>query len=248
MKQLLLAILFFVLCFHAYAEQGGNKEIASFSKAKKIAEKIYIEHRITLYCGCKFFGKVIDLESCNYQIREDETRAKRLEWEHVVPAWALGHQTIEWKYGHEDCKTRRGKHYRGRKCATKKNKDFKLRAADLYNLYPSVGEVNGNRSSYKMGIIPGEEREYGSCDVEINLKTVEPREQVRGEIARTYFYMNKAYPGYDIISSETKPMFDEWNISDPVDFWECKRAKKIEELQGNANEFVKIPCKELGLY
>jgi len=37
-----------------------------------------------------------------------------------------------------------------------------------------------------MGIINGEKREFGKCDVEIKNKKVEPKESIRGEIARTY--------------------------------------------------------------
>ncbi len=34
----------------------------------------------------------------------------------------------------------------------------------------------------------------------------------------------------------------------PVDQWECIRAKRIENIQGNPNNFVKEKCIELGLY
>ena len=55
----------------------------------------------------------------------------------------------------------------------------------MFNLYPSIGEVNGLRSNYTMSIIEGEVRKFGKCDVEIKSRKVEPREEVRGEIART---------------------------------------------------------------
>jgi deoxyribonuclease-1 len=58
--------------------------------------------------------------------------------------------------------------------------------ADMYNLYPAIGEVNGRRSNYSMAIIKGEKREFGKCDVEIKNKKVEPKESIRGEITRTY--------------------------------------------------------------
>ena len=72
----------------------------------------------------------------------------------------------------------------------------------MYNLYPAIGEVNGRRSNYSMAIIEGEKREFGKCDVEIKNKKVEPRESIRGEIARTYMYMDSAYPGRGIISKK----------------------------------------------
>jgi deoxyribonuclease-1 len=91
-------------------------------------------------------------------------------------------------------------------------------------------------------IIKGENREFGKCDVEIKNKIVEPKESIRGEIARTYLYMGSVYPGRGIISKKNRKLFDAWNKSDPVDEWECERAKRIEKIQGNRNEVVMRDC------
>ena len=93
-----------------------------------------------------------------------------------------------------------------------------------------------------MIIIKGEEREFGKCDVEIRRRRVEPREEVRGEIARTYMYMDSVYPGKGIISKKNRSMFEEWNRSDPVEEWECERARRIEKIQGKRNEIVLRSC------
>ena len=93
-----------------------------------------------------------------------------------------------------------------------------------------------------MAIINGEKREFGKCDVEIKNKKVEPKESIRGEIARTYLYMDSVYPGRGIISNKNRKLFDAWNQSDPVDEWECERAKRIEKIQGNVNEVVMRDC------
>ena len=93
-----------------------------------------------------------------------------------------------------------------------------------------------------MGIIKGEKREFGKCDVEIKNKKVEPKESIRGEIARTYLYMDSVYPGRGIISKKNRKLFDAWNQNDPVDEWECERAKRIEKIQGNMNEVVMRDC------
>ena len=42
----------------------------------------------------------------------------------------------------------------------------------------------------------------------------------------------------DPIGSEN----DSWNKSDPVDEWECERARRIERIQGNRNEVVMRDC------
>ena len=52
--------------------------------------------------------------------------------------------------------------------------------ADLYNLQPAIGEVNGLRRNYQIGIINGKKREFGKCDVEISNKIIEPAERIRG--------------------------------------------------------------------
>jgi deoxyribonuclease-1 len=54
--------------------------------------------------------------------------------------------------------------------------------------------------------------------------------------------MDSVYPGRGIISKKNRKLFDAWNKSDPVDEWECERAKRIEKIQGNRNEIVWMKC------
>jgi len=60
----------------------------------------------------------------------------------------------------------------------------------------------------------------------------------RGDIARTYFCMDAAYPGRGIISKNNRKLFEAWDREDPVDAWERERVRRIEQLQGNTNPFV----------
>ena len=112
----------------------------------------------------------------------------------------------------------------------------------MHNLVPAIGEVNGLRSNYPYRFIVGEKREFGTCDMEIENKTAEPPVEVRGNIARIYFYMNSAYPGMGIINDENECLFKTWDQEDPVDAWECERQGRIEALQGNKNPYVKVQC------
>jgi len=141
----------------------------------------------------------------------------------------------------------KGKAYKGRKCAEKANEAFRYMQADMYNLYPAVGEINGLRSNYPYAEIPGEKRRFGDCDMEIEDGKAEPPEHIRGDIARTYFYMNWAYPSHRLINSENGKMFEAWDQSDQVDRWECERARRIMNLQKNRNPFVENKCAERGL-
>jgi len=236
---LILLISILLLSSQAFSQ---NTQITSFSKSKKLLLKLYKDNPVTLYCGCSYKDKKPNLSSCGYIPKKNNKRANRIEWEHVVPAHAFGQSFSEWRSGHSKCVTKKGKKFKGRKCAGKMNKEYKRMQADMYNLYPAIGEVNGRRSNYSMAIIKGEKREFGKCDVEIESRKVEPKESIRGEIARTYLYMDSVYPGRGIISKKNRKLFESWNKSDPVDEWECERAKRIEKIQGNRNEVVMGNC------
>ncbi len=125
-----------------------------------------------------------------------------------------------------------------------KSKEYRLMESDMYNLVPAVGLINQKRSNYNYGLIPGEKRAFGSCDFEVSGKIAEPAPEIRGDIARTYFYMDKVYPGRIKLESSEIKMFNKWNESDPVDKWECERSRRIERLQGNQNTIVKDACKK----
>ena len=114
--------------------------------------------------------------------------------------------------------------------------------SDMYNLVPAVGEINALRSNYSFTIIPGERSEFGECDMEIENRKAEPPPNVRGDIARIYFYMDWAYPRHGVISNKNQRLFKAWDKKDPVDAWECERCKRIEQIQGNENPFVKNTC------
>jgi len=175
--------------------QKGNTKIKSFSKAKRLLySKIYDtpELRKTIYCGCSYNKKKkIDFTSYGYKVRKNKKRAKRVEAKHIVPAYSYGQSFKEWREGDPKCVTKKGKKYKGRKCA-KKNEEFSYMTSDLYALAPSVGEVNADRSNFGVSMIDGEQREYGKCDVEIAYRKVEPRPEIRGDIARVYMYMDSA--------------------------------------------------------
>ena len=70
----------------------------------------------------------------------------------------------------------------------------------------------------------------------------ESKESIRGEIARTYMYMDSVYKGRKIITKKNRKLFDTWDKSDPVDEWECERARRIEKIQGNRNDVVMENC------
>lgn len=222
--------------------RSSNTRIDSFNSAKKmLLSQVYFDHMTTFYCGNLFRKDQSVIASAKYTPKKQTSRSKRIEWEHVVPAHAFGQAFKEWRDGDVGC-TSNGKPFKGRNCARKMNRQFRYMESDMHNLVPAIGEINGNRSNYSFAMIPGEKREYGSCDIEIENRRAEPAPHIRGNIARIYFYMDESYPGRGIISSSSRKMFESWDQSDPVDAWECERNARIDEIQGNGNRFVGSQC------
>lgn len=194
-----------------------------------------------LYCGCPYSGKQnIDTVPCGFRPRENPRRksykrARRIEWEHIVTAHNMGHFRSCWRDG-------------GRKNCTYNDPTFEMMEGDLHNLYPAIGEINGDRSNFMYSQwtnspVPM----YGSCEtvVDFKLKKVQPRKEIRGLIARVHFYMENQYAIK--LSNQDRKLFEAWDKMYPVTKEECERDRRIEKKQGNRNPFVEKACKELGL-
>lgn len=208
---------------------------ATFTEAKVVAkQRIYLDQADSamgdLYCGCKWTwvgksGGRVDLKSCGYQARKLQIRAERTEWEHIVPAWTFGHQRQCWQNG-------------GREHCVDSDPTFRAMEADLFNLYPSVGEVNGDRSNFNYGMVSGVAPQYGQCTTRIDFqqKAAEPRDEVKGLVARTTFYM---FDRYQLsMSRQQQQLLMAWDKQHPVSAWEKERDQRIAQVMGHANPFV----------
>jgi deoxyribonuclease-1 len=107
----------------------------SFTQSKKILKDIYKDNQTTFYCGCQYNyenqGNMIQRDTCGYEPRNTKTkkgnineRARRIEWEHVMPAQNFGKHLPCWKEG-------------GRK-ACQKDSIFQKMEADMMNLVPAT--------------------------------------------------------------------------------------------------------------
>ncbi|PCH58876.1 MAG: deoxyribonuclease [Burkholderiaceae bacterium] len=233
-----LVIIFAIVSGVAYA--GPNE---SFSKSKKQLKTIYQNHQTTFYCNCKYDyqdkSDMIDNSSCRYVPRKPNTRSKRIEWEHVVPAENFGRQFACWRDGSPSCVKSNGKQYKGRMCCTKVSQDYRIMQADMHNLVPAIGELNGDRSNYRYDFELPKLKQYGACEFEVLFKERRARvkKDIRGNVARTYLYMNDRY-GMKLSKQEQKK-FNAWNNEDPVDAWESERNMRIQKIQGNLNNYIK---------
>ena len=187
MYKRIMVFLLAALVMASGAQAAGNEWNDSFSKAKKTLERqVYYDHRITLYCGAAFDEKKNVTLPEGFTAAKHGKRAGKVEWEHVVPAENFGQAFAEWREGDAQCVDNKGKAFKGRKCAEKASREYRLMQADLYNLYPAVGAVNALRQNYNFQMLPGEESDFGSCEMKIADRKAEPPARARGRLpART---------------------------------------------------------------
>ena len=137
--------------------------------------------------------------------------------------------------------------------------------ADIVHVVPTDGYVNNRRSNYPFGEVGSVTYQsnngyskLGSCKTAGYSGTVfEPNDEVKGDIARIYFYMATCYEGqaqgwsggvfggtkYKPFAEWTYKMMMRWSKLDPVDDVERARNDSIAKpyVQGNRNPFVDYP-------
>lgn len=224
-------------------EHDNNHDVQSFSSAKRLLPRIYQQldnefgNTSTIYCGCdisyKNNGKnaiwSIDVDRCGFKSRNKNERTNRIEVEHVMPASEFGSNLLCWKMGGRQ------------KCSS--NNDFKQMEGDMHNLYPAIGEINGDRGNLKFSEWNAKPTVYGKCKMVIDFEgnRVQPPVEARGQIARAYLYMaNK----YNIrISDQQKKLYLAWDKKYPATAMDCRRNELINKEQGNDNPYVTESCR-----
>ncbi|MBL7480570.1 endonuclease [Legionella bononiensis] len=211
----------------------------TFTTAKKIAFDLFSTHQITLYCGCKYDKeKNVDLTSCTMDTAAPITRARRVEWEHMMPASDFGRYHQCWT--EKLCVNEKtGKEYKGRKCCEKIDPEFRRKEAELYNLWPAVGAVNQERSNFSFGYLENKRGYYG-CEFEADktLKIAEPPDRAKGTVARANLFMADKYQVE--ISPEQRELLLKWNREFPPDLWELAWAAEVANIVGYANPYIKV--------
>jgi len=237
--------LILLLIFSGSVFSSGNTKNDSFSKAKKMLEKkVYSQlERKTIYCAATFDERKFIVNENGFSSNKYKKRAKKIEWEHVVPAENFGRSFAEWREGNKECVTRKGKSFKGRNCASKMNKEYRYMQADMYNLYPAIGAVNALRSNYRYSAVANGYG-LGGCEIIISSKEkrVTPPDISKGIVARVSLYFDETYGRYNLSDSQRK-LFEIWDRKFSVTNAECKRNKIIEGLQGNVNFVLKERCK-----
>lgn len=142
--------------------------------------------------------------------------------------------------------------------------DLPMRS-DIHHLYPTRVDVNGARASFKFDEIPDEQTSSWWRTGDINSPSIppsnideysellsgtsfEPREDLKGNVARSIFYFWTIYQDNSSITTDgtdnlaffesMKEVLLSWHHLDPVDSIEVSRSIEIEVVQGNRNPFI----------
>ena len=143
------------------------------------------------------------------------------------------------------------------------NKDDPMRC-DAFHVVPTDAKINNMRSDYPFGEV-GTITDFSNnhyCKKGYSKRSgytgivFEPGEDVKGDIARAYFYMvtcyqdkisswasNNVFDGntYPGLTDWTLQMMMEWSANDPVDDVESARNQAIYNKQRNRNPFIDYP-------
>ena len=134
---------------------------------------------------------------------------------------------------------------------------------DIHHLRPADESVNSSRSN--LDFDNGGEAHVEATECSYDSDSWEPRDAVKGDVARMMFYMVVRYdPGYhsdnslydlelvdyagvDIGDPPGEPLFGklstliQWHLQDPVDAFEQNRNEVVYGYQGNRNPFIDHP-------
>lgn len=227
LKYLTLALIL-CLIVPAYGHTSDNTHKSGHHSVTAKKNLVKSGESYLFYSGCEYthyrFKPKKVINTCGYVPRRNSKRSSRVELEHIVPASRLGAGMECWKKG-------------GRKLCSR-DPHFKAIAYDLNNLVLAIGELNGNRSNRKFGMLPDTENQYGDVDVKISFSKdlIQPRADIRGDIARIHYYMRWKYDL--VLTLREERMFAVWHYNDPVSNEERQRATRIEFIQQTLNPFV----------
>lgn len=133
--------------------------------------------------------------------------------------------------------------------------------SDLFQVYPTDGEVNGIRGNLPYGVVASANKvtlnnsKRGASNTYPNNSDVfEPIDSFKGDLARTYFYMATRYytegntnwtnwemaNGPDLTPAAITLLLN-WHHLDPVSQKEVNRNNAIFARQGNRNPFIDFP-------
>jgi endonuclease I len=127
-----------------------------------------------------------------------------------------------------------------------------LAHTDIHHLRPTDVTCNSDRGNRDFD---ESDEAHPECASRIDSDSFEPRDAVKGDVARMLFYIDVRYAGADGVPdlalidevSRSGPLLGHlctllaWNEADPVDDLERRRHERLGEVQGNRNPFIDRP-------
>lgn len=195
--------------------QGGQRKYQSYEETRRVFwKKLYPDGGTELYCGVAFDGQKHDAVN------------EALSVEHAYPADSIA-------------ETEPG--CTNRTCSVTR---VQRAMADMQNLWPAFQRVNSSRSKLRYGPVSDETpRRFASFCPSFERSTgktavVEPRDDVKGDLARSLIYMHFTY-GLPLENAvNDKHLLLAWLRSDPPDQEELRRNALIDGLQGTPNPLL----------
>lgn len=121
--------------------------------------------------------------------------------------------------------------------------DRRPEQSDLHHLYPTLSGVNSRRGNrYFDKVVRDVSWSGGGSKLGDNASgqlRFEPRDEHKGNVARSLFYFAVMYNG-DIPADEEAAL-RAWHVQDPVDDAERGRNKRVARVQRSRNPFVDFP-------
>ena len=207
--------LFFMSSGLSQDFRAGKKFVVELHKGKDIKNN-------TFFCGCSFDLNYMRLNleftnSCLYRSIKNSNR--RVKWTHLFPQTRF-----------DDSLSKEVKICKNKKkedkisCLRSNSKIFREIEEDVFNIIPVIEEIEEERKDYRFSDIDYENYPFGSCIFEVShkQKTVEPRDDLKGDIARIMFHMIAKYKDFVEISKKEYKTFIKWNKNDPLSLEECK--------------------------
>jgi deoxyribonuclease-1 len=180
----------------------------------------------------------VHLNTCKHSAKNLLTKNKSaiVQWIHAMPMETFARSLRCWNKS--NCTLADGKTKKASQCCKEMSPKFKSMQADMHNLFPSVLTHEDNEIDSSVGIFGGY-REHASCSESNDGGLEKPHREVRGNIARAWFYMARQYKLP--IADDLEDQLRAWHLEDPPDAWEQERNTSIEIIQGNRNFFIDFP-------
>lgn len=230
----------FLIFIPVFLWAGAYSVPENRSQAKNILKMIHLDYKVTTLNHCRYdYDKTscmdkteVNTSSCS--VKEDH---QSMVWIQVVPDTFFGRKMacmIETPCINVFTKEPFGSPM----CCRRINKKYKKMEADLYNLIPVVSEMK----QIQKGKIFSEVKDPITMvgETKIGKEAIEPADNVKGDIARVYLYMDEVYSLE--LNATQKNLYLKWNSLDGVDAQECALSKIISKIEGSANTWIEKEC------